>query len=114
MPITSTQRRTLRASAHALDPVVLIGNHGLSPAVFDEIDRSLRSHELIKIHVAGEDREVRQRILREICAAVRAEAVQSIGRMLVIYRENTDVAPRRAPARRKPARALKRSFQVKP
>ncbi len=114
MPITSIQRRNLRASAHALDPVVLIGNHGLSPAVFDEIDRSLRSHELIKIHVASEDREARQRILREICDAVQAEAVQSIGRMLVIYREKPAAVPKPAPPRRKPTRALKRSFQDKP
>ena len=114
MTITSAQRRNLRASAHALDPVVLIGNHGLSPAVFEEIDRSLRSHELIKIRVASEDREARERILREICDAVQAEAVQSIGRMLVIYRVNPEAAPKPAPARRKPVRALKRSFQTKP
>ena len=114
MPITSTQRRTLRASAHALDPVVLIGNHGLSPAVFDEIDRSLRRHELIKIRVASEDRDARERILRDICDTVQAEAVQSIGRMLVIYRAKPEAAPKPTPARRKPTRTLKRSFQTKP
>ncbi len=114
MPISPTQRRTLRANAHALHPVVLIGNHGLSEAVVEEIDRSLRSHELIKIQVSGEDREARQRMLREICDAVQAEAVQSIGRMLVIYRENPEARPKPPPPRRKPARALKREFQNKP
>jgi len=114
MTITSAQRRTLRASAHALDPVVLIGINGLSPAVYEEIERNLRSHELIKIHVASEDRDTRELMLREICETVQAEPVQSIGRMLVIYRLKPEAPPKPARPKRKPGRALKRTFQVKP
>lgn len=111
MPLTPTERRALKARAHALDPVVIIGGQGLSPAVLKEIDTSLKGHELIKVKVAGEDRETRALMLSEICAATGAEPVQSIGRMLVLYRENTEAPPKPVRRQRKPARMPKRSFQ---
>ncbi|MEO8040510.1 MAG: ribosome assembly RNA-binding protein YhbY [Betaproteobacteria bacterium] len=114
MPLTSADRRALKARAHALDPVVIVGNHGLTPAVLNEIDVSLSGHELIKVRVAGEDRETRELILSEICAATGAEAVQSIGRILVVYREKPAVAAKPARAKRKTARPLKRTFQNTP
>jgi len=49
--LSPTRRRELKARAHALDPVVFIGGAGLSPAVLAEIDRALKSHELIKVRV---------------------------------------------------------------
>jgi RNA-binding protein len=108
--MTPAKRRELRARAHALDPVIMVGQSGLSGAVLQETERALKSHELIKIRVAGADRVGRERMLHEICAGVAAEPVQHIGRILVIYRENPDLrrtdppakapAPRRAPARK--------------
>ena len=111
MPLTPTDRRALKARAHALDPVVIIGGQGLSPTVLKEIDVSLKGHELIKVKVAGEDRETRALMLREICAATGAEPVQSIGRMLVLYRENAETPSKPPRPKRKPQRATKRSFQ---
>jgi putative YhbY family RNA-binding protein len=87
--LSPTRRRELKARAHALDPVVLIGGDGLTSAVVAEIDRSLKSHELIKIRVNA-DRPGREAILGEICARTGAQAVQHIGRILVIFRENPD------------------------
>ena len=95
-PMTPAKRRQLRARAHALDPVVMVGNSGLSPAVFQEIERALKSHELIKIRVAGADRTGRARMLEEICSGTAAEPVQHIGRMLVIHRENPELRERDA------------------
>lgn len=115
MPITPTQKRALKARAHALDPVVIIGGGGLTPAVLKEIDASLKGHELIKVKVADEDRETRALMLAEICAATGAEPVQTIGRMLVIYRESPEKPPASTGRpKRKPPRALKRSFQNTP
>lgn len=117
MPLTPAQRRTLKARAHALSPVVMIGAQGLTAAVLKEVDANLKSHELIKIHVAGEDRESRDALMDEICAAANAEPVQSIGRMLVVYRQRPDdgtvekKSAQRPPQKRKPKRALKRTFQ---
>jgi len=86
--LSPAKRRDLKARAHALDPVVLIGEAGLSPTVLAEIDRSLKSHELIKIRVNGADRPGREVILEEICRRTGAQAVQHIGKIFVIFREN--------------------------
>jgi RNA-binding protein len=84
--LTPGQRRFLRAQAHALSPVVLIGDAGLTTGVMKEIERSLESHELIKVKVAGGDREQREDMLSEICSTLEAASVQHIGKTLVIYR----------------------------
>jgi RNA-binding protein len=84
--LTSGQRRFLRAQAHALSPVVLIGDAGLTEAVMKEIERSLNSHELIKIKIASGDHELRENMLAEICNTLESAPVQHIGKTLVIYK----------------------------
>ena len=113
--LTPGERRALKARAHAFDPVVLIGDGGLTAAVLKEIDRSLNTHELIKVRVAGEDRDARSDTLRRVCEDLGATAVQHIGKILVIYRERPEPDAKRGtrPAR-KPRRPLKRSFQNRP
>lgn len=114
MTLTPTSRRALRARAHHLQPVVMIGEAGLTPDVLREVRVALRAHELIKIRVLGDDRLARDRLLEEVCAQTGAERVQSIGKMLVIYRERPPeeqpAAPKARP-RRKPPRRTKRSYQ---
>jgi RNA-binding protein len=88
--LTSTQRRFLRAQAHHLQPVVSIGNAGLSPAVRKEIDQNLRRHELIKIKIANDDRTQREQMLMSICEDLDAAAVQQIGKILIVYRAAED------------------------
>jgi len=84
--LSVSQRLELKARAHALKPVVLIGNAGLTPAVLGEIERSLKSHDLLKIRVMGDDREQRTSLMTAICETLNAAPVQQIGKMLVIYR----------------------------
>lgn len=79
----------MKARAHTLDPVVRIGEAGLSATVLAEIDRGLKSHELIKIRVNA-DRPGREAILEEICRRTGAQAVQHIGKILVLFRENPE------------------------
>ena len=88
--LSPSRRRELKARAHALDPVVLIGGAGLSSAVLAEIDRGLKSHELIKVRVPGADRSEREAVLEEICRRTEAQAVQHIGKILVLFRENPE------------------------
>jgi RNA-binding protein len=107
-------RSALRSRAHALEPVVLIGDGGLTPAVLSEIDRSLTAHELIKIRVAGDDRDAREDILRQVCEGLAALPVQHIGKILVVYRQAPDKPKPRSKPRRKPERVLKRAFQNRP
>lgn len=85
--LTPAQRQFLRARAHGLHAVVMIGDAGLSEAVMKEIGRSLDSHELIKIKVAGDDRDLRENMLAEICATLNAMPVQHIGKTLVVYKQ---------------------------
>jgi len=104
--LTPAERQRLKAQAHRLHPVVMIGEKGLTPAVLQAIDAALTSHELIKIRVAGDDRDARQQCLATICASLDAAPVQQIGKILVIYRETAEPAPAkpRTPTVRKPRR----------
>ncbi|MGH8681433.1 MAG: YhbY family RNA-binding protein [Burkholderiales bacterium] len=103
--LTTPERQALKGRAHRLRPVVLVGADGLTPPVVAEVDRALQAHALIKIRVAGDDRDARERLLGEVCAATDAAPVQHIGKILVIYREPPEKpAPKAPPARRPPPR----------
>ncbi|WP_325197243.1 ribosome assembly RNA-binding protein YhbY [Kingella oralis] len=80
----------LRARAHHLNPVVMVGQHGLTEAVIRETETALRAHELIKVRVLGDERDERLLIGEELCAATGAQLVQHIGKLLVLYRERPD------------------------
>lgn len=84
--LTPLERSELRAEAHALKPIVLIGEAGLTPSVLKEINLSLNSHGLIKVRVFGDDRDARIAMYETICSELDAAPVQHIGKLLVIYR----------------------------
>lgn len=86
LEITSRQRSALRAAAHPLRPVVLIGDNGLTETVLKEIDRGLNAHELIKVRVAGDDREARVQMYDQICDALACAPVHHLGKMLILFR----------------------------
>jgi RNA-binding protein len=83
-------RQHLKAKAHKLKPVVMIGGKGLTDAVKKEVDIALNAHELIKIRIAIQDRDERKAILAEISESCNAHIVQSIGNIGVLYRKNED------------------------
>ncbi|HTQ75610.1 MAG TPA: ribosome assembly RNA-binding protein YhbY [Burkholderiales bacterium] len=83
--LSPAERQKLKGRAHKLDPIVIIGADGLSAAVIAEIERALKSHELIKVRVNA-DREAREVMLEEICAKTGARPVQHIGKILVVFR----------------------------
>ncbi len=115
MELTPAQRRALRAKAHHLSPVVIVGDAGLTPAVIAEIDVHLKSHELIKVKAQAAEREERAGIAEAIASALGAAVVQNIGKTLVIYRprpEGETGAPAKPRPRRKPPRRTKRSYQM--
>jgi RNA-binding protein len=86
LEITPAERSALRASAHPLKPVVLIGDRGLTDAVLKEIDIHLAAHELIKVRVAGDDREARSAMLDTICNTLSCANIHHLGKTLIIYR----------------------------
>ena len=100
--LTAMQRKALKARAHSLHPILQLGEKGLTDAVLAEIERALGAHELLKIRAAPFNREERDVTLASICERTGAQAVQHIGKMLVVYRQKpppeTRPAPRRRPA----------------
>ena len=84
--LTTSERRALRADAHHLDPVVMIGGDGLTPAVVKETDSALKAHGLIKVRVLGDDRAAREEIFTQLCDQLNAAPIQHIGKLLVIWR----------------------------
>ncbi|MBO9537671.1 ribosome assembly RNA-binding protein YhbY [Herbaspirillum sp.] len=96
LKLTPAERSELRAQAHALNPVVMVGESGLTDAVLKEIDKSLNAHGLIKVRVFGDDREERIAIYDSICEQLKAAQVQHIGKLLVIYRPAKEEAKKAA------------------
>ncbi|WP_397475930.1 YhbY family RNA-binding protein [Pusillimonas sp.] len=86
LDITSQERSALRAAAHPLHPVVLIGDKGLTAAVLKEIDLNLNAHQLIKVRVNGQERAERDATLETICDELSCAAVHHLGKTLIIYR----------------------------
>jgi RNA-binding protein len=86
LQLNSKQTSHLRALSHNLNPVVMIGNNGLTEQVLREIEVSLNAHELIKIKVFGDDRELRKSLLETISEKTGAAPIHHIGKQLVIYR----------------------------
>jgi RNA-binding protein len=86
MTLNVKQRQHLKALAHHRKPVVQVGNAGITAAVIMEIEVALGHHELLKIRLPGIERDIRNEMLKKICEATGADAVQEIGRVAVIYR----------------------------
>jgi RNA-binding protein len=84
--LSNNQKKFLRAKGHILNPVVMLGQHGLSEAVLAELDASLQTHELLKIKIKGDNRDEKQRIIDDILQATHAHLIQVIGNIMVIYR----------------------------
>ncbi|HAW92178.1 MULTISPECIES: ribosome assembly RNA-binding protein YhbY [unclassified Arsukibacterium] len=88
MSLTNKQKQFLKAKAHELKPVILLGGNGLTEGVIAEIEVALGFHELIKIKVPTEDREQKVLIMDAIIRETKAEKVQVIGKTLVLYRQS--------------------------
>lgn len=87
MPFDTKKRQQLKAHAHALKPVIIIGNKGLTPAVHNEIELALETHELIKIKVNDHDRDQIKAMLPQICSTHLAEHIQTVGHIITIWRK---------------------------
>ena len=104
--LTPKERQALKALAHGLKPVVLLGSAGLSPSVVKEIDRALLAHELIKVKVPGDDRTEREELFASLAEDLSAARVQAIGKLLVLFRpapepeDETARAPRQKGSRK--------------
>jgi RNA-binding protein len=83
-------KRALKRIAHHLDPVVLVGEQGVSDNVIAETRRALDDHELIKVRISAGNRQARDVMMRELAEACGAAVVQSIGKVAVLFRKNPE------------------------
>ncbi len=84
--LTPAERKEHRSSAHHLDPVVMVGGDGLTPAVEKEVDAALKAHGLIKVRVFSDDRSAREAMFASLTDTLGAAPIQHIGKLLVLWR----------------------------
>jgi len=90
MELSERQRKYLRGLGHALNPVILIGQHGVTPAVVAETQRALADHELIKVKFRGADRDARDTGFEQLAAASQSMLVHRIGHTALYYKRRDD------------------------
>jgi len=105
--LTPAERKEKRGDAHHLDPVVMIGAEGLTPAVLKEAEAAIRSHGLIKVRVFSDDRATREAMLLEMADKLDAAPVQHIGKLLVLWRPVADAVPEESADRKPGPRVVK-------
>ncbi|OTG83742.1 YhbY family RNA-binding protein [Acinetobacter sp. ANC 4648] len=88
------ERKRLRQIGHALSPVVMLGGQGLTESVVEETNRALNDHELIKVKIAGEDRDARVASITEIAQVTGSEVVQTIGKIALLYKKAAKQNPK--------------------
>ncbi|OOF36430.1 RNA-binding protein [Rodentibacter mrazii] len=88
--LSTKQKQFLKGLAHHLNPVVMLGGNGLTEGVLAEIENALNHHELIKVKIAGADRETKQLIIDAIVRETQASNVQTIGHILVLYKPSEE------------------------
>lgn len=97
LELTIQERKAIRADAHHLDPVVIIGGDGLTAGVKKEIDFALNAHGLIKVRVSGDDRAAREAVYATLCNDLSCAPIQHIGKLLVLWRPMPEKAAKEAP-----------------
>jgi RNA-binding protein len=90
MALNAANKKRLRAQAHPLKPVVMIGQQGYSAAVAAAIDEALNDHELIKVRLRGLERDQRKPVIAEICADLDAESVALVGGVATFFRKRPE------------------------
>lgn len=89
MPLTGKQRRKLRALGHHLQPVVMVGQEGVTPGVVGATSQALADHELIKVKI-GEGPEDRHDAAQKLAAETGSEIAQILGRTLLLFKKREE------------------------
>lgn len=91
MELTDAQKKRLKGLAHALHPIILIGQQGLKDSILVELDNALAYHQLVKIKISVGDRDLRNQTLEQLLEhANQAILIQQIGNTAVLYQRNPD------------------------
>ncbi len=93
--LSNQQIRALKSQAHALKPVVRVGQHGVTDSVMAELNLALDHHELLKVKISTGDRELRDQLIEKLATASQANIIQRIGNILVLYRKKPEAAAKK-------------------
>ena len=93
MQLTESQKKFLRGRGHALKPLIMVGDAGLSESLLAEFESTIRHHELIKVRVRVGDRDARDAIINQLCRDSAAVLVHRIGNVALLYRANPEKKP---------------------
>lgn len=94
MQLDNATLKRLKGIGHELNPVVIIGNNGLSPSLLEEVERALTDHELIKIKLPAGSKQERDEVATALTEATSATLIHSVGRMALILRQNPNANPK--------------------
>ena len=94
MALNAADKKQYRAIAHNLNPVIIIGDKGLTEGLMDELNRALNDHELIKLKIAIGDRDDRSKTIEDLVYRTGSELVQSIGKVAVLLKRNPKPNPK--------------------
>jgi len=90
MTLDGKQRRKLRALGHHLSVVVQVGHEGVTPGVLAAVEQALWDHELVKVKLASEDRDLRKEQIAALAGGTGSEVAQVLGRTVLLYKPNPD------------------------
>jgi RNA-binding protein len=91
MTLSEKQKKHLRRLAHPLNPIVMLGNAGLTDGVVNELERALTDHELVKVQARVGERDARNQVLEELAGRTASTLVQRIGHVGVFYRPRKEL-----------------------
>ena len=94
MTLSAADKKQYRAIAHNLNPIIIVGDKGLSESLIEELNRALHDHELIKVKIAHNDRDERQQLIDKLVEISGAMLVQSIGKVVVLLKRNPKPNPK--------------------
>lgn len=86
--LSNAQKKRLKSIAHGLNPVVMVGQHGLKETTQDDIVTALDFHQLIKVKVSVGDRDARDEVIAKIVTESGSDLVQRVGNIAVLYKRN--------------------------
>ncbi len=87
--LSAKEKRNLKAAAHSLKPVIMIGDKGITAGLIAETDSSLEHHELLKVKIAHNEKALRQELIDELCQQTEATLINMMGKIAIIYRQRT-------------------------
>jgi len=86
MPIPNSLKRTLKARAQSLDPILKLGHAGVTDGFIESLGRALDDHGLVKIRFT-DFKEEKKTLVLEIAARAGAELIARVGNVAVYYRQ---------------------------